>query len=224
MTFSKPTLIVMSFACFVYSLRGMEEMHNNKLMKIKDSSLFATHEVGKVDLFHSDEGFHVRQNDEVYPVSKHSVDPLLRTLKHKQLKKFQKFGYIQVKKNEDNEFSLVSKVRGNGGGPATGAALYWITKSLCWGTAIAATGTVVVATGGLAGAATGGLVAASTLGAGAGATVVAGSLAGAGLTAEAALVTGGVVAGAGSVAAAVATVEAASLGAFAVGLAIPFLP
>lgn len=121
---------VLLFSIFaIFSAQAMEDLSSGKLTKIKPSSIFSTNEVGKVDLFHDNEGYHVVQDDEVYSVNKHSIDPLLRSLKHKQLKKFQKCGYIQVKKNQDHEFSLVSKVRGNGGGPVTGVAAYWTTKA-----------------------------------------------------------------------------------------------
>jgi len=114
----------------ISSIQAMEQLSSGKLTQIKKSSLFATHDVGEVDLFHNDKGFHVVQDDEVHLVNSLSIDPVLRTLKYKQLKKFQKIGYIQVKKNDHNEFSLVSKVRGNGGGPATGVAAYWTTRAV----------------------------------------------------------------------------------------------
>ncbi len=135
--------------------QAMEELSSGKLTQIKKSSLFATHDVGEIDLFHNDKGFHVVHNDEVHSIDKLSVDPVLRTLKHKQLKKFQKIGYIQVKKNNHNEFSLVSKVRGNGGGAGGATAGFWAGK---WVThavaqtvyALAATGTTIVTGGNLA--------------------------------------------------------------------------
>ena len=206
----------------IFSAQAMEELSSGKLTQIKKSSLFATHDVGEVDLFHNDKGFHVVQDDEVYTVNPQSLDPLLRTLKHKQLKKFQKIGYIQVKKNEDNEFSLVSKVRAKGGGPVLAAGFYWATKALCYGGMIAAAGAAVGATGGgavvLAGA--GEILAVSGSGV---AAVAIGSSA----TATAAATAGttvAVVAGTtGGVAAVVAGVESASCVMAAIGMAIPFL-
>ena len=201
---------VLLFSIFaIFSSHAMEESYG-KITKIKASSLFASNEVGKVYLFHDDEGYHVIQDDEVYAVNKHSVDPLLRSLKHKQLKKFQKCGYIHVKKNQDNEFSLVSKIRGNGGGPVTGWILYSATKALLWGSVVT---TIPVAVG--AGVVTGPvaaptiIVAGTTLAAGA-ATGGAAAIAGATIASTGALITAGI--------------EAASCAAFAAGTAFPFLP
>jgi hypothetical protein len=146
MNVQSKTLLFSMFA--ISSLSAMEGLSSSKLTKIKASSIFSTNEVGKVDLFRDDKGYHVVRNNEVYTVNQHSVDPLLKSLKHKQLKKFQKCGYIHVKMNQENEFSLVSKIRGNGGGPYTAYLLYSATKALCYGGLFAAAGTVVGATGG----------------------------------------------------------------------------
>ena len=240
---------ILFFSFFtIFSSQAMEQSYG-KITQIKASSLFAPNEIGKVDLFHDDEGYHVVQDDEVYTVNKHSVDPLLRSLKHKQLKKFQKCGYIHVKKNQDNEFSLVSKIRGNGGGPYFGWILYTLTKSFCYGAATAAVGAGVAATtpvllgagasvaGGagatLVGSAIGGTTwaagtALASTGAGAVLSVAPVAVIAGGLSATAtgtAAATGGtalVLATYGT--AAIAAVETASCAAFALGTAIPFLP
>ena len=167
------TLLFSMFA--ISSLSAMEELSSSKLTKIKASSIFSTNEVGKVDLFHNDEGFYVMQNDEICQVNKYSVDPLLRSLKHKQLKKFQKCGYIHVKKNQDNEFSLVSKVRGNGGGLYTGWILYSATKALAYtGLATITLPLVIVPVPTVPLVAAGGAVAAGATVAGTGALITAG--------------------------------------------------
>jgi len=109
-------------------------------------------------------------------------------------------------------------------GPISGAIAYWATKSLCYGTAVAAASTAVVATGGLAGAATGALVAGATASAGTGATVVAGAITSAGLASDAAMVTMGATAAAGGILEVVAAVEGASACAATFFTLIPFLP
>ena len=200
---------ILLFSIFViFSSQAMEESYG-KITKIKASSLFAPNKVGKVDLFHDDEGYHVIQDDEIYPVNKHSVDPLLRSLKHKQLKKFQKCGYIHVKKNQDNEFSLVSKVRGNGGGPVTGWILYGATKALLWG-GVVTTVPVAVGVGIAMGPVAAPVVVTATPLVATAATVATSGVA-----------TSAVVAGVGLMA---VGIEAASCTAFAAGTAFPFLP
>ncbi|MCX5923498.1 MAG: polymorphic toxin-type HINT domain-containing protein [Candidatus Dependentiae bacterium] len=94
--------------------------------------------------------------------------------------------------------------------PIAGAIGYWVTKTLCYGTAVAAVGTIVVASGGTAGAAVGAITAATTAGAPIGATIVGGAIAGAGLAQEAVLITTAVTSSAGSLAGTVAAVETAS--------------
>lgn len=210
---------VLLFSIFaIFSAQAMESC--GKITKIKASSIFAPTEVGKIDLFHNDEGYHVVQDDEIYSVNKHSIDPLLKSLKHKQLKKFQKCGYIHVKKNQDNEFSLVSRVRGNGGGPYTAYILYGATKALCYGGLFAAAGAAIGATGGgaVAVAAAGEVLAVSGSGVAAVAiasSAVATEVAVAGTTmATVAATSGGITVVTGAI-------EVASCGAAAFGLWLP---
>ena len=158
--------------------------------------------------------------------------------------------YLDINECSDGLYSMDIKGRVKGGGPITGAVLYWFTKVGCYGTAAAAAGTVIATTGGAAlgaigvgaagaaattGAAGVGMAAAAGIEAAAmgGAMAVAGSsVAGAGtligaaavgLGAEGALVagTGAAVASAGGVAGAIAAVESVSLGAFAFGMMLP---
>ncbi|MCL4380201.1 HINT domain-containing protein [Candidatus Dependentiae bacterium] len=105
-------------------------------------------------------------------------------------------------------------------GPISGYVGYWVAKSLCYGTAVAAAGTVTVATGGVAGAVLGSAATGATLGAAAGAQLVGGAIGGAALSAEAATVTVAALS-AGGVAQAVVAVESFSS---AVGWACTFLP
>ncbi|MFA5074702.1 MAG: hypothetical protein WC436_01210 [Candidatus Babeliales bacterium] len=132
--------------------------------------------------------------------------------------------YLFINQMSDGEYCIHAKTRLLGGGPICGFISYWLTKTLCYGTAVAATSTIVVATGGAAGAAVGAATAAATLGASAGATVVGGAIAGAGLAAEAAVATGTAVTAVGGITATVAAVETASTAVGAFFTAIPFLP
>ena len=109
-------------------------------------------------------------------------------------------------------------------GPLAGLAAYWITKTLCYGTAVAATGAITAGTGGLAGAGLSVLAASSTLGATTGATLVGAAIAGSGCVTEAALLTAGFVSTYGTVAGAAAAVESASAGMGALFALMPFLP
>jgi hypothetical protein len=212
------------------TLNAMEQ--TGKILKIKDSSVFSGSNIGKIDLYYTDQGFYVIKDNVEHLVDKHSIDTLLSSLKHKQIKKFQKIGYIQVKQSKDNQFSLHAKTRGLGGGPIFGSIVYWTVKSLCYGTAVAATGAVVVGTGGAAIAA-GGVIggAATVVGIGAAAStpavlavgmgVTAGSIGAAGAGSTAILATTAVVTSAGSVAATVGAIEGLAL---AAGLLAGMIP
>jgi hypothetical protein len=185
---------------------------------------FAPSHLGKIELLHEQNAFYVTQDGIRHTVKKLWMDPILRDMASNTLKKFLANGYIQVNKMSDNEFTLKAKGRLFGGGPIAGAIAYWVTKSICYGGAVAAVGGVTVATGGVAGAAIGGAAATLTLGASAGATIAAGAIAGAGGVATATMATAATVGAAGSIAGAIAAVETASAATGLFFTCIPFLP
>ena len=47
--------------------------------------------------------------------------------------------YLFINPVGDNDYSLKLNGRLNGGGPIFGAAMYWLTKTICYGTVLAAT-------------------------------------------------------------------------------------
>ncbi len=215
-----------SFLFLFLSFLAIEPLKGTNF-KVANSSVRASESLGKVKLTHNDnKGFALYENGTKHEVGRHSLSPELRTITSKELKAFQKAGYLSVNKQSDGEFAIRSHVRGEAGGPIAGAIAYWITKSLCYGTAVAAAGTAVVATGGVVGAIGGGLAAGATLGASAGATVVGGVIAGSGVAATqaATALTVGAVTQAGGLVAAAAVVEGASIAAAGFFTAIPFLP
>lgn len=109
-------------------------------------------------------------------------------------------------------------------GPIAGAIGYWATKTLCYGTGVAALTTVTVATGGTVGAAVGALTTAAAAGATTSAAIAGGAIAGAGLASEAAIATAAVASTAGGLAGTVAAIETASTGVWAALTLCPFLP
>ena len=193
-------------------------------LELQESSVFVPHDLGSVSLFHDAKGFHAVKNGSVYDVQTCFTDKQVRNISSKQLRGFLKQGYIAINQMSDGEFSLQAHSRLVGGGPVTASILYWATKSLCYGTAVAAASTAVVVTGGAAaaGALTTVGVTVATGGAGLGAAAVSGAIATvAGGTALAVEATAGTIVAAGGLVGAVAAVETASLGAFAFGLALP---
>lgn len=109
-------------------------------------------------------------------------------------------------------------------GPIAGAIGYWATKTLCYGTAVAAAGTITVATGGTAGALVTAATTIATSGASTSAAVLAVGIAHAGLASQAAVATTAVASTAGGIAGTVAAVEAASTSVWAALTLCPFLP
>ena len=122
---------------------------------INRKAVFAPERLGSVELYHGKKGFSIHQDGKKHVIKKYFTDPLMRNITREQLGAFLQGGYLSINRMNDGEFSLQARGRLNGGGPAFGAFMYWVTKSLCYGTAAAAVGTTVVATGGvIAGAAT----------------------------------------------------------------------
>ena len=222
-----------------------------KKVQIQPTFVFVPNRLGSVDLYHGKKGFSVIQDNKKHQIQKHFTDPMVRDITKKQLEAFLDAGYLSINQMNDGTFSLKANGRVKGGGPVLGTIAYWVTKTVCYGTAVAAVGTVTVATGGALGAAVGVGTAATTVGIGstvvattaattiattagvvtgtaaAGASIATGAglvgagIAGAGLAGEAAVVTAGVVSTAGSVGATIAGVEALSV---AVGSFFGMLP
>lgn len=120
----KKQLYILSFLAF-FSINAMED---NKTLHVKPTSIFARSDVGNFDLYHDNSGFTVIQDGKMFPIERHSLDLVLRKIDHKQLKKFQKLGYIHVKKNDENQFSLVSNLRVRGGGAGGATAGFWLGR------------------------------------------------------------------------------------------------
>ncbi len=234
----------------VMELDRVSYADNAHKMYIQPFSVKVPERLGNIDLYHGRKGFYVRQDDKKQAIKKYFTDPILRDMTKTQLRAFLTNGYLTLNQMDDGEYSLKAKGRLIGGGPILGVIAYWVTKSLCYGTAIAATTTIAVGTAGtgvalvtggaavIAGGtvATAGLATATAIGTTAGvitggavtagtvattAGIVAGGCATAGLGTQAALVTVGVVTSAGGIAATIAGVETASV---AVGTFFGMLP
>lgn len=130
-----------------YSYLNMDDV---KKVRIQPSSVFVPDKLGSVELYHGKKGFSVRQDDKKYQIKKYFTDPMLRDITKEQLYAFLQAGYLSINQMNDGEFSLKAKGRINGGGPIFGAFMYWVTKSVCYGTATVAVGTIAVGTGGAA--------------------------------------------------------------------------
>ena len=228
-----------------------KQISNIDKVHIKPASVFVPNRLGSLDLYHSKKGFYVRQNDKKQTIKKHFTDPILRDITKPQLKAFLANGYLTINQMEDGEYSLKAKGRMVGGGPILGTIAYWVTKSICYGTAVGAIGATVIGTGGAIGGAVGGGaflagtavtgtavattattaiattagIVTGTVATGAsiatGAGLVGATITGAGLAGTAATTTAAVVTSAGGIGATIAGVEALSV---AVGTFFGMLP
>jgi hypothetical protein len=96
--------------------------------QVPASSLSMSDRLAITALMHSKEGFRVVQNNASHEVAAHNVDKTIRSVSSEQLEAFVKGGYISVNQLENGEFTLAAKVRGLGGGLATGVVVYEATK------------------------------------------------------------------------------------------------
>jgi len=120
---------------------------NNKT-HIKSPSVFVPDKLGSVELYHNKKGFYVKQDNEKHIIKKYFTDPIVRDITKKQLNAFLTNGYLSLNQMNDGEFSLKANGRLNGGGPILGKFMYWLTKSVCYGSLAAIATTSVVGVGG----------------------------------------------------------------------------
>ncbi len=165
--------------------------------RIAEQNIFAPSRLGKVSIYHDEDGFHVHSDTENALVKRHMMSSMLRNLDAKHLKGFlEQGGYISLEKCDDGEYSLTEHVRGLGGGPVGFAIGYGITKALIWSGIIGAGVGAVAATGGAA------LGVAGVVGTGAAATTGALAATGSAIAGSVGIAGGGAVAGAVGVGAA----------------------
>lgn len=186
-------------------------------------SLYIPQDLRHMGVIHRNNDFYVKRDGEDCLIPHYHLDKCLQNATTEELTRLTCDGYLSLKRI-GGEYGLTYNARLRGGGPIAGGIAYWLTKTLCYGTAVAATTTVVVSTGGAAGALSAGGLALATSGASTAVTVTGAAISGAGLASEAALLTTAVASSAGGVGGAITFVESASLGAWALFTSIPFLP
>lgn len=91
-------------------------------MRIDRSALFVPERLGAMEVFHSLQGFYIKQNNQKHRVKKYFTDPMIRNINKKQLKAFLESGYLTINQMEDGEYKLLAKIRVKGSGPI-GAAI-----------------------------------------------------------------------------------------------------
>ncbi len=164
----KKTLGLLLATSSIFSMQLSQYDASNKRafnhLRVPEHSVFVPKKLGGIDLYHDDAGFHIVKDDKVLPIQKCFIDSPIRNMTKKQLHNYQRYSYFALNQMKEGEYTLKAKHRLQGAGPILGTFMYWLTKTLCYTTAIAGTGVIVGATGGSAAGlvmATNGLVAGS---------------------------------------------------------------
>ncbi|MCX7342525.1 MAG: hypothetical protein NT128_00015, partial [Proteobacteria bacterium] len=114
---------------------------------IPAQNMFVPKSLGTIAIAYKGKEFYVINDKGEFLVQRYNLSKELREIDNEKLKKFISSGYLSLKKVGD-EYAITHNFRLLGGGPVSGAVAYWLTKTLCYGTAVAAVTTVVVTTGG----------------------------------------------------------------------------
>ena len=117
-------------------------------LKIDSASIQSPRYMEDIELYHGKKGFVVVQDGKNHLIESVLMNKTAREITKSTLKPFLKSGFLTLKQTNDGKFTLQAHHRLPGGGPIFGAIMYWVTKSVCYGTAVAAVGTIAVGTGG----------------------------------------------------------------------------
>lgn len=180
----------------------------------------------ELKLLHQNRSFFICNETKKSKIKSHRIDKDIRSIDTAVLKKMLQNGRLSVSQSEEGEYKVSMNGRLVGGGPLAGMLAYWLTKTLCYGTAIAAVSGITVASGGLAASATAAAITLGTTGATTAASAAAAAIGAYSATTAAAATstTAAVITGAGSIGAAVSAIETASIGVGAFFTALWFLP
>ena len=182
----------------------------------------------QLKVFSHNHNIFVEDADAAYRVSPDNMNKELRDIiALKALTKFKENGgYLNVSKDSENKYNLLSKMRLKGGGPILGWFLYCSVKALAYcGIAVMGAGATAAVTAATGGTATPGILVAGAVAKTAIGATTATALAGTALTGTAVATTAGALTTAtvatSGVVGLVSGIEAASCAAFAFGAALP---
>lgn len=140
---------------FQEKLYKQDVVKNLDLQKVS-TSVFVPHALESAKLYHGPKGFYVHHDNKMKRIEKCFTDPIIRNITSQQANDFHKVGYFHLTQMNDGAYSLKAKARLVGGGPVLGAIMYWVTKSVCYGTIAAGAGATIAVTGGAVVGAVGG--------------------------------------------------------------------
>ncbi len=123
------------------SIKEYQSKINDKTKQpIQSSSFSAPIGLGKIELFHSENGFQVEHQGKTHQVQQVFTDKLVRKATTLDIKDFQRSGkaYFYIKQMGNGQFSLDVLDRAPGSGPALGFFAYCATKVVCYSVMTAA--------------------------------------------------------------------------------------
>ncbi|MDR3550021.1 MAG: hypothetical protein P4L31_01295 [Candidatus Babeliales bacterium] len=130
----------MIIATFVMLASGIS-FASSQIVKINDAALFASHKLGKIDLYHQDGRFHVVQNNKLHAVENHCLDKKLRNIDKQKLATFLAHGHLAINTTDSGEFKIRANDHLNGGGPILGCITAVVGGVV---TGVSATGVFIV--------------------------------------------------------------------------------
>lgn len=117
--------------------------------KISQQSVFVSHRLGNIAVYHDNNGFSVKNSSESYPVQRCFMDKELRGITKNRLKKvLVSGGYLTINKmNDSNEYSVRLNIRVKGGGVVEASVGFMTGK---FAAHLAAQGLITAVTAGVA--------------------------------------------------------------------------
>lgn len=109
-------------AAFVMLASGISFASSQSMVKINDAARFASHKLGKIDVYHNNGEFQIMHNNKMHTVENHCLDKPLREINTKQLATFLAHGHLAINKTDSGEFTIRANDHLKGGG-ALGATI-----------------------------------------------------------------------------------------------------
>lgn len=167
----------------------------------------------KAKLYYNGKDFAAKKDNTFKKIERYDLPKQLQDITPSQFAILQKVGYVSLHELSNGDFALKSHLRLKGGGPIFGAAVYTLTKAMCYGAAMAGIGAATAAVAPIAAPIMGAAAVVATTTASAGAGAVAGVMGTSIIASEVgALGATLVITQAGSVAAAAGVVETLAMG------------
>lgn len=103
-------------APFALLTLGISFATSQSMIKINEAARFASHKLGKVDVYHNNGEFLITHNNKIHVVENHCVDKPLRNIDKHKLAMFLTHGHLAINKTDNGEFTIRGNTHLKGGG------------------------------------------------------------------------------------------------------------